>query len=97
MKQFLICALIFGMSAEASYAQTNDTIQSHQLEEVVVNAKLNATDAEGIYFIPTGTQKNSAQNGIDLLRRMAIPQIKVGLTDDKIKTNTGETVPIYIN
>ncbi len=97
MRLIPICAILVWMGTGASYAQAVDSISAKQLDEVVVNAKLNTTDASGVYFIPSSNQKNSAQNGIDLLRRMALPQIKVSLTDDNVTTNTGEVVTIYIN
>lgn len=97
MKLFFICAIFVWIGTGALHAQSNDSIASRQLDEVVVKANLNRTDAGGVYFIPSSKQKNTAQNGIDLLRRMAIPQIKVSLADDKVTTTTGETVAIYIN
>ncbi len=97
MKLFFICAIFVWIGTGALHAQSNDSIAPRQLDEVVVKANLNRTDAGGVYFIPSSKQKNTAQNGIDLLRRMAIPQIKVGLADDKVTTHTGETVAIYIN
>ena len=97
MRLFFICAILIGMGTGILHAQSNDSIVLKQLDEVVVNADLNRTDAGGVYFIPSSMQKNTAQNGIDLLRRMAIPQIKVSLVDDKVTTNTGEAVSIYIN
>lgn len=85
------------MGTGVTYAYDNDTTTVRRLDEIVVKADLNRTDAEGIYFIPSAKQKNTAQNGIDLLRRMAIPQIKVGLADDNVSTNVGDAVSIYIN
>ena len=97
MKLFFICAILLWMRTGILYAQTNDSIAPRQLDEVIVKANLSRTDAGGVYFIPSSKQKNTAQNGIDLLRRMAIPQIKVSLADDNVTTNTGESISIYIN
>lgn len=97
MRYLFIGAILFGMATGTSYAHNNDSISTKQLDEVVVKANLSSTDAGGIYFIPSGRQKATAQNGIDLLRRMAIPQIKISLADDNVTTNTGEAVTIYIN
>ena len=44
-------------------------------------------------YLPTKTQKKSAQTAQDLIQRMAIPQLAV---DEDIKTNTGQQVDIYI-
>ena len=97
MRFFSICAICMWMGTGVTYAYDNDTTTVRRLDEVVVKADLNRADAEGIYFIPSARQKNTAQNGIDLLRRMAIPQIKVGLADDNVSTNVGDAVSIYIN
>lgn len=97
MRLLFTCAILVCMGTGASYAQVGDTISSKQLDEVVVKANLSRADASGVYFIPTGKQKNTAQNGVDLLRRMAIPQLKVSLADDNVTTNTGEAVSLYIN
>lgn len=48
-------------------------------------------------FTPTSRQKNTAQDGIDLLRRMSIPQLKVGIADKGVTTSSGDQVAIYIN
>lgn len=45
-------------------------------------------------YLPTKTQKKSAQTAQDLIQRMAIPQLAV---DEDIKTNTGQQVDIYID
>ena len=97
MKRFLILALVIKLSAGVVIAQINDTIKAQQLNEVVVNASYNTADARRLKFTPTSKQKNSSQNGIDLLRRMAIPQIKVSLSDDRVTTQSGEPVAIFIN
>lgn len=97
MRLHLICAILAGMAPGTLCAQTCDSISTKQLDELVVKANMSRVDAGGVYFIPTGKQKHTAQNGVDLLRRMSIPQIKVGLADDNVTTTAGETVSIYIN
>lgn len=97
MNRLFICAILVWIGTGALHAQAKDSISAKQLDEVVVKANINRSDAGGVYFTPTSKQKNTAQNGIDLLRRMAIPQIKVGLANDNVTTNTGESVSIYIN
>lgn len=97
MRSKFIGTILIWISTGGLYAQEKDSISATQLDEVVIKANLNRTDAGGVYFIPSEKQKNSAQNGVDLLRRMSIPQIRINLADDKITTNTGEGVSIYIN
>ncbi len=48
-------------------------------------------------YTPTGKQKNAAQNAVDLLRQMAIPQIRINPIDETVTDNVGGNVAIYIN
>ncbi len=97
MRTRMMSDILVWIGTGALHAQVNDTISANQLDEVVVLGNMNTTDAGGVYFIPSAKQKNTSQSGIDLLRRMTIPQIKVSLADDNVTTNTGEPVAIYIN
>ncbi len=45
-------------------------------------------------YLPTKNQKKTSQTAQDLIRQMAIPQLAI---DEEIKTNTGQTVDIYID
>lgn len=97
MTKLVVLALAVWLGAGALIAQSEDSIKAKNLKEVMVDATYNSADAKGLEFIPSGKQKNSAQNGIDLLRRMAIPQLKISLSDDKVTTPAGEPVAIFIN
>lgn len=48
-------------------------------------------------FIPTVKQKNASQNAVDLLRQMAIPQIKISSVNEVVTDNAGGEVAIFIN
>lgn len=74
-----------------------DTIKSRELKEVVVKAQMQCTSPISITYTPTGRQKKSAQNAIDLLRQLAIPQININLVDNAVTTQSGRTVAVYIN
>ena len=97
MTKLVVLALAVWLGVGVLIAQSEDSIKAKNLKEVVVDATYNSADAKGLEFIPSGKQKNSAQNGIDLLRRMAIPQLKISLSDDKVTTPAGEPVAIFIN
>lgn len=73
-----------------------DSIKTHDLEEIVVEATLQKTGAQKTSYIPTTKQKNASQTGADLLDQMAIPQLKVAL-DGSIKTNSGKSVAVFID
>lgn len=48
-------------------------------------------------FIPTTRQKNAARDAIDLLRRMAIPQLIINPADNSVKDIFGNEVKVFIN
>lgn len=96
MKKVIVILAVLAGKGEA-YAHTRDSLKVHELNEVVVEANYSTANANGIKVIPTARQKISAQNGIDLLRRMAIPQVKVALADNKVTTYAGDPVVIFIN
>ena len=56
----------------------DDTLKTVQLGDVVVEAQLQSSTATVSTFFPTSRQKNASQSGIDLLNRMAIPQLALG-------------------
>lgn len=74
-----------------------DTLKAQALDEVVVKAQMQRTSPTAITYTPSGKQKNSAQNAIDLLRQMAIPQIQINPVDETVTDNVGGNVAIYIN
>lgn len=77
--------------------QSEDSIPVRKIDEVVVNAQMQRTNASASTYIPTSKQKSSAQNATDLLRQLAIPQINVDLMNGEVTTPSGQKVTIYIN
>lgn len=67
------------------------------LKNVTVQARNATIYTDKTVYIPTQRQKNAAQNAIDLLRHMAIPQIRVNAINGTVTDNFGESVVIYIN
>ena len=78
-------------------SQTLDSISPIDLKEVVVKAQMHRTDASSSTFTPTINQKTSAQNAVDLLKQLAIPQININMMDNTVTTPSGQSVAIYIN
>lgn len=74
-----------------------DTAATHELNEVVIEAKMQHTDAKSTSYIPTGKIKDAAQNAIDLLQRMAIPQIAINPVSNSVTTPSGQAVTIFVN
>ena len=76
-----IALLLFGsisfcLTLDAQ-VKTKDSL-SIQLKEVVVEADQQNISASVSTYFPTSKQKNASQSGIDLLNRMAIPQLALG-------------------
>lgn len=89
-----MCAMI----ASTVMAQTDvhDNFKTHELKEVTVETQRQSTSAKVSTYIPTSKQKNSSQTGIELLGRMAIPQLSLGNGGD-VKTASGKSVDVFID
>lgn len=48
-------------------------------------------------YIPSSREKYASTDGIDLLRRMGMPEIFVDPSTNVVTNNFGQTVPVYIN
>ena len=97
MIRFLITILL-GITSFLSIAQYNeiDSVKSQELNEVIVEAQMQRTDAKKSTYIPTVRQKNASQTGADLLDQMSIPQLNVTLNGN-IQTNSGKEVAVFID
>lgn len=95
IRVFLCCFV--GICPLKVISQTRDTISTVKIKEVVVKAQMRRTDASSSTYIPTVKQRASAQNAIDLLKQLAIPQISINLMDNSVTTPSGQNVAIYIN
>lgn len=99
MKKTLIL-LIALLQALFAVGQTEnaDTTSTQALDEVVVEAQMQRTSATVSTYTPTGKQKNASQNGIDLLNRMAIPQLRLSPGNESaVQTAAGQEVAIFID
>lgn len=88
---------LIGILPIKGVSQTLDSLSTIEMKEVVVKARMHRTDASSSTFTPTARQKTSAQNAIDLLKQLAIPQININLMDNTVTTPSGQNVAIYIN
>lgn len=68
-----------------------------QLRSVTVEADNATAQSDRTIYRPTPRQKNAAQNATDLLRFMAIPQIRINVVSNKVTDNFGTEVALYIN
>lgn len=86
------------MGSTDSTMVSNDAVKWNiELRGVTVHANMQATNASSSTYVPTVKQKQSAQNAIDLLRQIAIPQVNINLVDNAVTTQSGKQVAIYIN
>lgn len=88
----LLCAI--NIMAQNEYS---DSIRTAELNEVIVEAQMQNVKPAVSTYIPGVNQKKSAQDAIDLLSQMGIPQIKVNPVSNSVLTLSGQPVSIYID
>ncbi|MDO5396253.1 MAG: hypothetical protein Q4F07_09875 [Bacteroidales bacterium] len=74
-----------------------DSLDVQQLDEVIVDRTAQEIKPAVTVYYPENNQKKSAQNGMDLLQQMAIPQIRVNPVSNSVLTLNGQKVDIYID
>ena len=79
-------AIAFTATFAAAQSVDPDSVKMQELNEVIVEANMQRTDAKKSTYIPTTRQKNASQSGADLLDQMSIPQLNVTLNGN-IQTN----------
>lgn len=86
-------------SALLAFGQTEkiDSIEAKELNEVVVEGQMQNVKPAVSTYIPGGNQKKSAQDAIDLLSQMGIPQLRVNPVSNAVLTQNGQPVSIYID
>lgn len=86
-------------SALLAFGQTEkiDSIEAKELNEVVVEGQMQNVKPAVSTYIPGGNQKKSAQDAIDLLSQMGIPQLRVNPVSNAVLTLNGQPVSIYID
>ncbi len=84
-------------SVKAQNVEVRDSIADQKLGEVVVEGQMQHVQAAVSTYYPGGNQKKSAQNAIDLLSQMGIPQIRVNPVSSSVLTLNGQPVAIYID
>lgn len=98
MSKFITSIILSAVASVSVYAQEQaDTLKTQELNEVIIEAQMQQTSPAATTYTPSGKQKNSAQNVVDLLRQMAIPQIQINPIDETVTDNVGGNVAIYIN
>ncbi len=88
---------IWGCGQTMMAGVQNDSITARQLKEVVVEGENSRMEPGISKYTPTRQQKKAARNAIDLLRHMAISQIRVTPQDMGVTTADGNDIDIFIN
>lgn len=89
----ILCA--FGTTIAMSQTTPTDSVNTRELDEIVVEARSQRLGAEVSTYVPTSKQKNAAISASDLLDRMAIPQLNIS-PDGSIKALSGKQVDVFI-
>lgn len=96
MKTTLLLLLTTPFAAWSQVAK-EDTIPTKPLDEIIVTAINQRTDASKTVYIPDSRQKRAATGGISLLARMNIPQLQVNPLTETVATAANQGVSIFIN
>lgn len=91
----LLCAFI-ALSATAQ-SENTDTIAQQNLDEVVVEARVQHVIDYGVEYIPSKRTKKSAIDATQLLSLMSIPQLDITPGSMTVKTYTGKDVAMFID
>lgn len=83
--------------AEQSDEALPDSVRVTELEDFVVNGRIQRVVKYGVEYIPDKKTKKVSQNASDLLLHMQIPQLKVNPVDSSVKTMLGGSVSVFIN
>jgi len=67
------------------------------LKGVTVEASNASVTSDRSVYVPTNRQKRASQNGTDLLRAMAIPELHIEPGSGGVTDNTGNSVALFIN
>lgn len=90
--------VLFTMGLVAINVQAqNDSIQSKELQEVVVTADGQIEMANKTLLLPTQLEKKHSANGFNLLEVMQAPELEVSARTKSITTHSGGEVVICIN
>ena len=85
-------------SLTANAQEPQDSTDTTDLNEIVVEAQLQSASAKLSRYIPTRQVKNASQDAIDLLCRMAIPELSIDpVNATSVTTPSGQPVTIFIN
>lgn len=96
IKLSMLTAILAGAATLNAQETATDSLKEVNLEGVTVEAAAQNLSARVSTYYPTATQKNASQTGIELLNRMAIPQLALG-SGTSVTTVAGQGVDLFID
>lgn len=80
-----------------SFAQSQDSVKTLHINEVVVTAQNHVAIKDGVSYTPTPEERKSSSNYSALLARMMVVGLRVDEFSNKVETNWGKEVHFFIN
>lgn len=86
-----------GLSRNINLERLTLEEMTEQLGEVTVTASARISRADRKMVFPNKQQVNAASNGVDLLRTLMLPRLRVNTLDGSVAMSDGSTVQLCIN
>lgn len=93
---FLTVISLFLPLTVSAQSSEMDSVKTHKLDEVIVEASYLTREDDHILAVPTKEQRKHAVSGYDLLRNLMIPGVSVNRNAGTVSTPAG-TATIYID
>lgn len=95
----IIVSIFCTIIAITAMAQTEhtDSVKTHELDEVVIEARTQRVIDRGVAYTPTNKIKKTATDATRLLELMNIPQLNITPGTMSVKTYAGKDVTIFID
>ncbi|MCI8997747.1 MAG: outer membrane beta-barrel protein [Muribaculaceae bacterium] len=98
MNRFYTIILLFLLlSFNMSGQEISDSIESQQLNEVVVKASRRIIRGDTLCVIPSSSQRKFNVTGYELLRSMMLPGLRVNTITGELTTNDGQKAVVLID
>ncbi len=97
MRNSLIAVTALTAAFPALAVEEPDTVRNHDLQEVTVQGSMQRASAKMTTYTPRKEVKNAAMDGTDLLKRMAMPELRVDPVSGALSTSSGQGVTVFIN